>query len=254
LDRLGQAVRGAPFIRKIGIGPLQVELDRSHLEELKENTEDSFAELLKKTNSELTAISNSLHIPYKLEIACNSIVETKFNTSKPASGTNLRFTVYIADTVFKDFLYQLTTYYIPKHSKASVGEGPGRRFSKRYGIIGLSWRTESSRGVGQAFQGNQKQIEQLIEDWSMTEAEAEHARLKPSCLAVILRDTKFNKPVGLIYADGEKKDVFGDDDEAKAFAASCESLPAVKSLADALLDLQSFATQITLDFDLAKKP
>lgn len=252
LEKLSQAIRGAPFISKIGIGPVQIELDRSHLDKIKTSTEESFAEILKKTNTELTAFSDSLLIPFKLEAASNAIIVQKFGTTKPASGVNLRFTTYVPDTVFKDFLYELTAYFIPKHSKAKQGKGPGRRFSKRYGIIGLSWRTDSSRGVGQAFQGTQNEVQDLIEDWSMTEEEAEHARLKPSCLAIIARDTQFNKQVGLIYVDGEKKDVFGTDTVADAFAKSCEVLPEVGALADALINLHAFASQIKLDFDLTR--
>jgi hypothetical protein len=190
LEKIAGAVRGAPFLRRFAFGGFEIELDREQLNELKRDTEQTFADLMNKVNGELEAFADALHASELTESAAHAIIKHKFGGRAVARRSNLRFTIHIPDVVFKDFLYQLTGYVTPPGSDAASGGGAGRRFSKRYGLIGLSWRTLTSRGVGEAFQGDTAQVQQLIEHWSMNEAEAAHAKKKPSCLAVIARDTR----------------------------------------------------------------
>ena len=61
----------------------------------------------------------------------------RFATAGMDPNAGYRATVHIPDVLFSDTLYQLLDYW-PK------GKGGGRRFSARFGILGLAWRLEES--------------------------------------------------------------------------------------------------------------
>lgn len=251
IDSVVRLISKAPIIRKFSVAGIEIELDRRELDELKDNTDATFKELIRKTTRELERFRDALPIQAALEAAAAAIVESKFRTAGPPVGADIRCTVHIPDVVFKEFLYQLTDYAVPRPSKAVSG-GSGRRFSLRYGIIGLSWRTDTSRGIGNAFLGSSEEVEALIERWSMLDAEVEHGKNHPSCLSVIARDSQFGKSVGILYVDAAQQDVFGDEVAATKFAVKCEILPEVKKLADLLLEFEKMSSQVRVLFDLAQ--
>jgi hypothetical protein len=98
----------------------------------------------------------------------------------------LRATIYVSDVVFSEYLYQFTDYY-PRHGEAPAG----RRFSKRYGIIGRAWRLSETLATGDAFpqaQSRDEVIRVLREQWGMSKEEAETASHgRPSYLCIALR-------------------------------------------------------------------
>jgi hypothetical protein len=62
----------------------------------------------------------------------------------------IRGTIHVPDIIFKEYLYQLTKYYVLTENGSRVEGSPGRRFSMRFGIIGRAWRLKESIAVGYA--------------------------------------------------------------------------------------------------------
>ncbi len=60
----------------------------------------------------------------------------------------------------------------------------------------------------------------------MTEEEAESAKAKPSCLALVIRHSKTERQIGILYADATDNDYFGNKIDAEnaveAFTSSDE--------------------------------
>ncbi|URD62170.1 hypothetical protein M8312_06610 [Sphingomonas sp. KRR8] len=250
IEKIKGAVRDAPLVRRFAFAGFEVELDRTTLDRIKRDTEKTFTSLIKETNSEIKVFSEGLFIADRLESAAWAIINSFFGQTPIPPASQLRFTVHIPDVIFQDFLYQLTEYFHP--ASTAGGRKAGRRFSSRYGIIGLAWRTFTSRGVGAAFQGSAQRTQQLIEHWSMTPGEAQEAKKKPSCIAVMVKDEIFKKPRGLIYFDSELVNLFGNDQQAAAFSSRCESIQEVVELGNALLELERFSSQLKIGINLAE--
>lgn len=253
LRPIGDALRRAPLIRSIKFGGLEVEIDRNSLDELKESTDKTFLELIKKTDSEICRFASSLGIFETIKAAAENLkTNLPRHTPSEIEKANLRVTLHIADAVFVDHLYQLSNYYHAEKSEVfwQGDTGAGRRFSIRYGIIGLAARTEKSQAVGDAFQGNQDERQALIEYWSMLPSQAAAAQKKPSCLAIVLRSPETGAFVGILYADAEIENFFGDKDGALEFAEKCLEFSAVKRLAKDLGELKIIRAQFEINFNL----
>ena len=112
-----------------------------------------------------------------------------------------RATIFVRDALFSESLFQLVNY-----TPFRGGITAGRRYSARYGIIGLSWRTE----VHQYEKDTQSESNELIVKWGMTKEEASKIRDhdKRSCVAIMIR-TPSDEPIGIIYIDHADKDAFG---------------------------------------------
>lgn len=249
-DRIALALRAAPFVRSLKIYGVEIQLDTKALEELEEREKQIFQKLAAKMEQASTKTARSLSMAEHLKDAAKEIIE-KRKSIKPNLFVNndVRFTIHVPDTIFKDHVYQLVDYYSPK--SGSIRGGRGRRFSVRYGIIGLCWRTSKSRGTATAFDGDENAINDLKERWSMTDADAETAKLKPSCLAVSIRGESPETQLAIVYADSPDKQFWGDnDEEANAFAISCENLGSIKNLRAALKDYNSFLNSVRLDLEL----
>jgi len=112
-----------------------------------------------------------------------------------------RGTIHVPDIVFKEYLYQLTKYYVLTENGTSVEGAPGRRFSMRFGIIGRARRLKESEGVGYALPDATAAVvaaviqppaepprldpetKELIKNWGMFEEEAQPgSRGKPAYL------------------------------------------------------------------------
>ena len=254
LRSIGDAMRRAPLIRKLKFGGLEVELDRNSLDDLKEKTDKTFLELIRKTDSEVQRFANTASIKSSLRLAGENI-KTNLRAESQANlkSAKLRVTVHIFDAVFADHLYQLSNYYYCENSNIfwQSDKGAGRRFSIRYGIIGLAARTEKSQAVGNAFRDTEAR-EALIENWSMLPEQAAAAGKKPSCLALVLRSPESNEMVGILYADAEEENFFGNMEECLDFAHKCQAMTGVKQLAKALGKLRILTSQIELQFNLTK--
>jgi hypothetical protein len=93
-----------------------------------------------------------------------------------------RLTLYVADFVFSDRLYQFTEYYNSQGDAISSGKA-GRTFSIRYGIIGRVWRSGVHEIEGNLISTQEQthvdddNIERFIaRRWGLTLREAIHVR------------------------------------------------------------------------------
>jgi hypothetical protein len=130
----------------------------------------------------------------------------------PLNALDFRVTIHLRDILFEHTFVQLTDYY-------PVGGGSGRRFSARYGIIGLTWRTGENAGRGSASVNETE----LIRDWAMFRDEARKrirtSKQRPSLLSCIMKDPS-GEPIGVLYIDSQNQNEFGSDGEAKTLASS----------------------------------
>lgn len=255
MPRIGNSFKSSPLIRRIKLSSFEIELDRRELDNLKETTDAQVLSLIKKIDDQTMRFARNLRISSAIESALQNII-----SSKPVSDhirdekSKFRATLHIFDPVFEDQLFQLYGYFFEdgKRSIFKQNRGSGRRFSIRYGIIGLAARTGNSQGVGSAFKGDDDEVQALIERWSMLPEQTKSASRKTSCLVVVLREEKTGAPIGLLYADAEIENFFGDDGSACEFAARCEKLPKVKALAKLTTELDTALTEIRVGFDLVK--
>lgn len=249
-ELIALALKSAPLIRKLTIYGIEIELDIKALENLEERERNVFRELSQKVERASTKTARSLSIPEHLRDTAREIVNLKILSNPNLTlDKTLRFTIHVSDAIFQRHIYQVVDYYLPYHGR--FGEGRGRRFSIRYGIIGRCWRTGESQGVAKAFSGTAQAIAELKDKWSMTDAEAASAKDKPSCLAIAIHSDAPKTLIGILYADSGTPEFWGaTDDEAIQFALQCERLGTMKNLRDALKEYTAFSTQIRIDLDL----
>ncbi len=121
---------------------------------------------------------------------------------------------FVPDILFEDALYCLLDYY-PK------GKARGRVFSIRFGIIGKSWRSETTE-LRSSVSGDR---ENLIMQWGMTSDEADQQQ--PQALLCYILRAK-GEPVGLLFVDTEEN-AFAQD-----ICAELDACEYTQQLADAV--------------------
>lgn len=212
---------GTRFVKKVSAGGVEMEINAEAVDEIRDKLRGSFRELVGSARDEFERMADLQDIDRHL----SAVIENVLTPITGGTPNGMRATIHVRDIVFKDFLYQLVSYY-------PAGGGAHRRFSQRYGIIGRSWRSGKSHGTGNAF-GPSASAETLVEHWGMTRDET-HGVLntRPSCLSVLLRVD--NVPVGILYVDSTERNAFGIDQAAQKLAISLESEPLVIKLASAV--------------------
>jgi hypothetical protein len=114
------------------------------------------------------------------------------------ASLEFRSTIFVQDVLFEDVIYQLLDYY-PK------GRGRGRTFSRRFGILGRTWRTGQHETEGRI----PAEVDDLVRYWGMTSDEAARAgQGRHSFSCVVLKETQ-DSPVGVLYLDAREPDAFG---------------------------------------------
>jgi hypothetical protein len=98
---------------------------------------------------------------------------------KKENKYNFRCTIHVPDILFQETLYQMFDY-LPKEKTG----GKGRIRSSRFGIIGLTWRTEVSKILGNINNDSNT----LIEKWGMDKFESTSSSEIKSFAAIILKD------------------------------------------------------------------
>lgn len=255
LENIGRAFRKAPIIRSLKLSNIEVEFSKESTSELKEETEKAFATLIAKTDDELQNFSRTIGLEefiarFSLDLwpIIKPSSRQEYEKSKP------RVTVYIHDPIFTDQLYQIAPYFNPKNGRPFLleGKGPGRRFSVRFGIIGLATRARSPEIIGDAFMGKEEDQRTLVREWSMTQDQAEAAKNKPSCLAIPMFDPESKAHIGLVYADAEIDDFFCDGSDKDRFLNDLTNLETFQKLQQTLADMHKLARQVDVRFDLTK--
>jgi hypothetical protein len=209
--------------QKVKWGGVEIELSQESAKALATDAEEAFKQYRSQSDRFIRHQLNVLDVRAHLEAAITSD-SLKIDNKSIFSLDGFRCTIYIRDILFTDTLYQLLDYY-PWDGKPSSG----RAFSSRFGIIGRAWRSEQHLGEGEV----QTTAETLVENWGMTQEEARRdSRKRPSYVCAILRlpdkdGQPTGVPVGLLFADSEKKDAFGNGVKATEYAekmarAACE--------------------------------
>lgn len=255
IRRIANAFRRLPIIRKIKVYGVEFELDESALRDLKKDTDETFKRLISEADDELKKFADFAGIFGAVEAAANNVMTNRETSAPDAKEGKFRATLHIPDPIFVDQLYQLTPYFFPADSTTlwRGNGGPGRRFSIRYGIIGLAARSKNSKAEAKAFQGTDEVAKQeLVERWSMLPAQTVHAINKPSCLAVVLKDPETDELLGILYADAEEPDFFGCEVGCAAYAVKCEGFEAVQRLSKRLIEFRKLSSQIAIKFDLVR--
>jgi uncharacterized integral membrane protein/ribosomal protein S13 len=111
-----------------------------------------------------------------------------------------RATLHVPDLLFAETFYQLLDY----HPRSSLhANTSGRTWSIRFGLIGKVWRSGESEILGTV----PTQKDELIQDWGMTEDEAElSGKGRKSFICILLQENNIN--VGMFYMDAPEEDAF----------------------------------------------
>jgi hypothetical protein len=140
-----------------------------------------------------------------------------------------RSTIHVRDILFAESYYQLIPYF------PAGGGGDGRSFSIRYGIVGKTFRQGASNWMGDLKMSHAN----LIDLWGMTAEEATLAKsTRPALVAIVLRDAT-KEVVGILYADSNTVNAFGDTTTGEAVAAALEMGAIDGGLTAALANLVS---------------
>jgi uncharacterized membrane protein len=186
-------------VKSVEAGATGIKLDFSGGEEAKTKTEEAFASFREAAKKTYRWWVDKRSIRNKMERVLEAV--SKYFTDNGKQLPEYRCTLHVPDIVFADTIYQLIDY-LP------VGTtGGGRRFSVRFGLIGKVWRQLKPETRGNVPKAG-TEVDKLIQEWSMTKAEAERAgRERPSFLCVPLEDEK-EGPVGMFYMDSMQEDAF----------------------------------------------
>ncbi len=255
LRRIATAFKRLPVIRKLKIYGIEFEIDEGEYREIKRVTDETFKRLIEDSDSELQKFSKICGLYGALEAVAKQIFHSRPDGSADTKKARFRATLHIFDPIFADQLYQIEEYAIQSlGTRLRRGSGDaGRRFSIRYGIIGLAARSQESQATALAFQGDDDGAkESLIREWSMLPEQAESASRKPACLAIAIKEPNTSQILGILYADAEVPNFFGTEDSCEDFARSCESFETMNLLASKLQEFQKLAVQLSVGFDLVR--
>lgn len=188
-------------VTNIKAGTYEVNFSVSGAQKLKRDIEQSLKEFSSQGQVEYDRAARTYTVQDYFESAMSTIIEVSKQLKIPSeAGIDLktvRAAIHMEDVVFEESLYQLTNYY-PK------GGGQGRRFSSRYGAIGLAWR-EGKRQYWNMNDPNKNDVVELIRRWGMTGEEANHSQNYEAGLCIILRDeSKQRRGVLFLYTESIK--------------------------------------------------
>jgi len=171
------------------------------------------------------------------EIAKKLKVENFFTNDQGVQVDDLRFTLHVPDLLFKNRVYQLTDYW-------PGGDGHGRTWSVRFGILGLAWRSENDQLKGNI----PTDPDELIRNWGMTKEEAEE-RSKQSLAAVVLKSTDDQHVLGVFYIDSGHQNAFGDQAHMTLLCNRIKQLSVSTGLIQSLKDINKELMSDTLLLD-----
>jgi hypothetical protein len=252
VEPIGKAFRNLPAIRKITLRDIEVELAHENYDQLKQDTDKVFRDLISKTDFEIGQFASAAQISAYLANFSRFLFSALPIASRNSLDAEPRVVAYIVDPVFEDQLYQVTHYCRPTTGRFHLSESkaPGRRFSIRYGIIGRAARVQESQIIGDAFIGTEEAKRQLILEWSMLPDQAAEAAKKPSCLALAIKDPKSKTFLGIVYADSNVPLYFCQSADEENFISRIENSDEFLKLCESYSDLARLTSQIEIRFDL----
>jgi hypothetical protein len=182
-------------VQKISGGGFALELSPEAAAATKADVEGAIAEFKVPLRDEFDRLAYLHNVKEHLE---HTVDELQQGQSVPEEG-DFRATVHVGDALFRDGLYQLVDYW-PR------GDGAGRRFSTRFGMLGRAWR------LGESLYRPDVTLsqEELVADWGMTREQAKRIgrhRQSIFCGALRYKDAL----VGMLYMDAKVECAFASD-------------------------------------------
>lgn len=158
---------------------------------------------------------------YQIEQALSNFIDSaSVRQLTPERDSSFRCTIHIPDPIRDGRLYQLVDY-------CPSGQGKGREFSVRFGIIGKVWRTENAMLENDLLhldgeRTHEKEMDKIMSDWGMDRREAEGALKHRAyfCFPLIHEHRK----VGLLYMDAKKQNSFNKQKEDEVISAAQKAL------------------------------
>ena len=215
-------------IAKISAFGIDLELTQEGARKVNEATESTFGDLRRHITTEFDRLVRAGKIDEKVEQLIESRVKPVLKL-QGLGNLDFRCTVHVADVLYTETLYQLLDYY-------PSGEGRGRTFSIRFGIVGKTWRLQ--RDQIEPVISSDPGI--LIESWGMTVRETSASgRARRSFACVLLKDADQTQ-VAVIYLDSPTDNAFGaSEDRRNALIRSIHQGSQSLGLTRALVDLTS---------------
>jgi hypothetical protein len=214
-------------LRKVSAGSFVLELSEETARATKAEVEGGLEAYKKVLGDEMERLAHRYDVRPMMEAALKEWLP------KPGPGAEYRATVHVRDPLIADTLYQLLDYY-------PGGDGARRRFSVRFGILGLTWRLRATEYVGNVDADDETK---LIKEWGMTSEQAARAGLgRRSFMCLPLRSAS-GIQVGVLYLDATKANAFdmvaresmATSDEVKKLTAAVAALDeGVKQLGPSL--------------------
>jgi hypothetical protein len=238
-------------VRKITVAGVGLEIDSAAMQRIREFVGKTVDELMAKAKLEYDRMAEGFSVDERLSQIVRKALPRILTAHQLPEPENVRATVHVPDILFKDYLYQLVSYF-----PATAAGGPaGRRFSQRYGMIGRAWRMERSVGTGRAV----RDPPQLIEFFGMNPNEAQ-THPNPAVICVILRHEGVQ--VGVLFIDSPVENAFGRNGDAAGppeatadqVAQALEAAPLTASLARAVAQVMEPMRLTTRIVDLSRNP
>lgn len=181
-------------------GDYEVSFSEAGAKQLKRDFEQSLEEYSVQSSIEYMRAARTHRVRDTLKTTLQEIYRLSRQLKLPDQDGiqegNIAATVHMQDVVYEESLFQLVDY-VPS------GLGGGRRFSIRYGAIGISYRSGTDRYWN--INDPTNTTERLITDWGMTSEEASHSRQDGFALCLTLTD-KDGQMSGLLFLKADKID------------------------------------------------
>lgn len=173
-------------VRRIKAFGVELELgDEEDARKLKLGLEDRFSDYREEVIAEFDRQVKRYDVGRLLAQAVEEVVEPALDLDK-----SYRCAIYVEDIVFGHTLYRLLDYY-------PGGDGRGRIYSSRFGIIGRSWRLDESQEPTEVPYVR----EDLINTWGMTREEAASQQKAKWYATYLLREGASKPAAGLLYIE-----------------------------------------------------
>ncbi|MGH9195112.1 MAG: hypothetical protein ACRD1T_05165, partial [Acidimicrobiia bacterium] len=193
----GWLVEQSRKIAKISAFGIDLELTQEGARKVQEATESTFGDLRKHIITEFDRLVRAGKIDQKLELLVESRVKPLLKQHGLGS-LDFRCTIHVADVLYTETLYQLLDYY-------PSGDGRGRTFSIRFGIVGKTWRLQGDQ-VEPVISSD---AAKLIESWGMTVRETSGSgQGRRSYASILLKDSD-QTGLAVVYLDSPTDNAFG---------------------------------------------
>lgn len=206
-------------IQRLTFGGFEVELTPGEAAATKTEVEGRLEGYAKALKAEYARL---VHL-YEVDARLQAVYDTSRELVTEDGLESFRATVHVADALYEEAFYQLLDY-VPD------GTGAGRRYSMRFGILGLAWRMQKSLEETEVSVDPMK----LVSEWGMTRSEAERAgRYRQSLACVMLWDDNGSR-LGVLYLDAKPEGAF-----EEGFAERVEHMVEVTQLTSAVKQVRS---------------